>query len=210
MATRVIEYMAIATDNNSLFGYHPRALNVIETTLPGVLLLEPAVFADDRGFFLETYNKGRFRHAGIDETFVQDNHSRSKYGVLRGLHYQEPNPQGKLVRCSRGALFDVAVDIRERSPDFGKWFGAKLSDENMLMLWIPPGFAHGFCALTEVADLVYKCTALYDSHADRAIRWDDPDIGIIWPVTQPILSMKDASAPRLKDAKVLPAYEARG
>jgi dTDP-4-dehydrorhamnose 3,5-epimerase len=191
-------------------GYHPRALDVIETTLPGVLLLEPKVFADARGFFLETYNLGRFRHAGIDETFVQDNLSRSMRGVLRGLHYQEPNAQGKLVRCSRGALFDVAVDIRVGSPHFGKWFGAKLSDENMLMLWIPPGYAHGFCAMTDVADLAYKCTALYDSQADRAIRWDDPDIGIIWPVTDPILSPKDASAPRLNEAKVLPSYEARG
>lgn len=181
-------------------------MNVIETGLPGVLLLEPKVFRDARGFFLETYNAGRFRQAGIAEEFVQDNHSRSVRGVLRGLHYQEPNPQGKLVRCSRGALFDVAVDIRSGSPHFGKWFGAELSEENMRMLWMPPGFAHGFCALSEIADLIYKCTALYEAAGDRAIAWNDPDIGIVWPVANPLLSPKDAAAPRLKDARVLPSW----
>jgi dTDP-4-dehydrorhamnose 3,5-epimerase len=181
-------------------------LNVIETTLPGVLLLEPKVFSDARGFFLETYNAGRFRHLGIDETFVQDNHSRSLRNVLRGLHYQEPNPQGKLVRCSRGSLVDIAVDIRVGSPHFGKWFGAELSEDNMRLLWIPRGYAHGFCALSDVADLIYKCTSLYDANADRTIAWNDPDIGIEWPVSNPILSPKDAAAPRLADAKVLPSY----
>lgn len=179
-------------------------MKATETPLPGVLLIEPKVFADARGFFLETYNAARFREFGIDAPFVQDNQSRSARGVLRGLHYQEPNPQGKLVRCTLGALFDVAVDIRRDSPHFGKWFGAELSEENKRMLWIPPGFAHGFCALTDLADLSYKCTALYDAQADRAILWNDPDIGINWPVAEPILSPKDSVAPRLKDARVLP------
>jgi len=179
---------------------------VTETSLPGVLLIEPKVFGDDRGFFMETYNFARFSEAGIAMPFVQDNHSRSRRGVLRGLHYQEPNPQGKLVRCIRGALWDVAVDIRVGSPHFGKWFGAELSDENRLMLWVPPGFAHGFCALSEVADLSYKCTELYDASGDRSLAWDDPDIGIAWPLSSPLLSPKDSIAPRLKDAPVLPIY----
>ena len=183
------------------------ALNVTETNLPGVLLLEPRVFGDARGFFMETYHAERFRQLGIDAAFVQDNHSRSARGVVRGLHYQEPNPQGKLVRCTRGTLFDVAVDIRQGSPTFGKWYGQELSEDNKLMLWVPPGFAHGFCALTEAADLVYKCTALYDSANDRAILWNDPDLGITWPeVGKPSLSPKDEAAPRLRDATVLPSY----
>ena len=177
-----------------------------ETHLPGVLLLEPKVFADARGFFLETYNAARFRDIGIDDAFVQDNHSRSSRGVLRGLHYQEPKPQGKLVRCTRGNLFDVAVDIRVGSPQFGKWFGVELSEENMRMLWIPPGFAHGFCPLTDVADLMYKCTEIYDASADRAILWKDPEIAIRWPIENPVLSQKDAAAPLLKDARVLPSF----
>jgi dTDP-4-dehydrorhamnose 3,5-epimerase len=181
-------------------------LKVSETSLPGVLLIEPDVFGDSRGFFMETWNAARFREAGLDLQFVQDNQSRSARGVLRGLHYQEPNAQGKLVRCSRGALFDVAVDIRRGSPQFGRWYGVELSEENRLMLWIPPGFAHGFCALTDLADLSYKCTAFYDAPSDRAIRWNDPDIGIEWPVTSPTLSPKDAAAPRLQDAPALPRY----
>ena len=186
--------------------YHPPRLKVSETSLPGVLLIEPDVFGDSRGFFMETWNAARFREAGLDLQFVQDNQSRSARGVLRGLHYQEPNAQGKLVRCSRGALFDVAVDIRRGSPQFGRWYGVELSEENRLMLWIPPGFAHGFCALTDLADLSYKCTAFYDAPSDRAIRWNDPDIGIEWPVTSPTLSPKDAAAPRLQDAPALPRY----
>jgi len=177
-----------------------------ETSLPGVVLIEPDVLGDDRGFFMETWNAARFREAGLDLRFVQDNQSRSARGVLRGLHYQEPNAQGKLVRCARGALFDVAVDIRRGSPTFGRWYGVELSEQNRLMLWIPPGFAHGFCALTDMADLVYKCTAFYDAASDRAIRWDDPEIGIAWPVTAPTLSAKDAGAPRLQDAPVLPSF----
>ena len=180
-------------------------MRFIETTLPGVILIEPKVFADDRGFFMETYHFERFRENGIADVFVQDNHSRSTRGVLRGLHYQEPKPQGKLVRCTRGTLFDVAVDIRRGSPAFGRWFGAELSEENKRLLWIPPGFAHGFCALSDVADLVYKCTALYDGKADRSIAWNDPDIGIEWPIESPLLSPKDAAAPRLRDA-LLPSY----
>jgi dTDP-4-dehydrorhamnose 3,5-epimerase len=181
-------------------------LNVIETSLPGVLVIEPKVYADERGFFMETYQAAHFRARGIDAAFVQDNQSRSVRGVLRGLHYQEPNPQGKLVRCTRGAVYDVAVDIRAGSPQFGKWTATELTEENRRMMWVPPGFAHGFCALSDVADLVYKCTAPYDAANDRSILWSDPDLGITWPVTKPALSPKDAAAPRLKDAKVLPRF----
>jgi dTDP-4-dehydrorhamnose 3,5-epimerase len=182
-------------------------LKVTETSLPGVLLLEPRVLGDARGFFMETYHAERFRELGIDATFVQDNYSRSARGVVRGLHYQEPNPQGKLVRCTKGALFDVAVDIRKGSPTFGKFYPQELSEENRLILWVPPGFAHGFCALTDVADLVYKCTALYEPANDRAILWNDPDIGIVWPdAGPPSLSAKDKTAPRLRDATVLPLF----
>ena len=181
-------------------------MNVIETSLPGVLLIEPKVYADTRGFFMETYNAAQFRAHGIDAAFVQDNQSRSVRGVLRGLHYQEPNPQGKLVRCTRGALFDVAVDIRAGSPQFGKWTSSELTEENRRMMWVPPGFAHGFCALSDIADLVYKCTAFYDAPSDRSILWNDPDIGIAWPIAKPALSPKDANAPRLKEAKVLPRF----
>jgi dTDP-4-dehydrorhamnose 3,5-epimerase len=186
--------------------YHPPALNFLPTSLPGVLLIEPEVFGDDRGFFMETYRLDAFRAAGISASFVQDNHSRSARGVLRGLHYQEPNAQGKLVRCTRGAIFDVAVDIRRGSPTFSKWFGIELSDANKLMLWIPPGFAHGFCAMEDGSDLVYKCTTLYDQPSDRAILWNDPEIGIEWPIGEPVLSGKDAKAPRLAEATALPIY----
>jgi dTDP-4-dehydrorhamnose 3,5-epimerase len=171
-------------------------LNVTETSLPGVFLLEPRVFPDDRGFFFESYNRDEFSAAGITEEFVQDNHSRSKKNVVRGLHYQEPNGQGKLVRCARGAIFDVAVDVRT-----GKWFGLELTDENNRMLWIPRGYAHGFCALTE-ADLVYKCTDYYAPQSERTIVWNDPDIGIAWPIGErdAIVSAKDLEGVRLRDA----------
>lgn len=185
-------------------------MNVIPSSLSGVLVVEPKVFADERGFFLETYNLARFQAAGIPQLFVQDNLSRSRRGVLRGLHYQEPNPQGKLLRCTRGALWDVAVDIRVGSPQFGRWHGLELSEENKRMLWIPAGFAHGFCALTDEVELSYKCTALYDASADRSIRWDDPEIGIEWPLRDPILSPKDASAPTLAEAPMLPRYTGPG
>jgi len=182
-------------------------LNVHETSLPGVLLIEPKVFGDDRGFFMETYRADMFRSFGMPDTvFVQDNHSRSARGVLRGLHYQEPNAQGKLVRCTRGAIFDVAVDIRRGSPSFARWFGLELSDANKRMLWIPPGFAHGFCALEDDSDLVYKCTSLYDAASDRSLLWNDPAIGIEWPIAEPVLSMRDANAARLTEATMLPAY----
>ncbi|MGZ5465761.1 MAG: dTDP-4-dehydrorhamnose 3,5-epimerase [Thermoanaerobaculia bacterium] len=181
-------------------------MKFIQTSLRGVVLVEPRVYADDRGFFLETFHREKFREAGIAGDFVQDNHSRSRRGVLRGLHYQEPTPQGKLVRCSRGAIFDVAVDIRVGSPQFGKWFGVELNEKNQLILWIPPGFAHGFCALTDETDVIYKCNAIYDGMGDRSILWNDPDIGIEWPVKDPLLSTKDAAAPRLKEAPLLPSY----
>jgi len=179
-----------------------------ETPLRGVVVIKPKFVYDERGFFMETYHAERFRDAGIELPFVQDNHSRSARGVLRGLHYQEPQPQGKLVRCTRGALFDVAVDIRKGSPTFGKWFGLELSGTNRLMMWVPPGFAHGFCALEDGSDLVYKCTALYSPGDERVIRWDDADIGIEWPLLEsPVLSDRDAAAPPLKDAVVLPRFE---
>lgn len=181
-------------------------MDVIKTALPGVLLLKPKVFADVRGFFLETFNARTFAAAGLPGDFVQDNHSRSQEGVLRGLHYQEPNGQGKLVRCTRGSIWDVAVDIRVGSPSFGKWYGVELSEANNLQLWVPAGFAHGFCATASDTDVIYKCTALYDAASDRGIAWNDPDIGIEWPVREPLLSSKDAAAPRLRDAPVLPKY----
>lgn len=181
-------------------------MKFVETPLPGVILIEPRVFGDARGFFMETYRADVFQANGIAETFVQDNHSRSARGVLRGLHYQEPYPQGKLVRCVRGELFDVAVDIRRGSPSFGKWYGVKLSEENKAMLWVPPGFAHGFCALTDGAELVYKTTEIYRPEHDRSILWNDPEIGIDWPVSDPILSAKDSIAVPLSAAASLPRY----
>ncbi len=181
-------------------------MRFIPTDLPGVLIVEPAVFGDDRGFFMEIYHAARFREGGIPDPFVQDNHSKSVRGVLRGLHFQEPNAQGKLVRAIAGSIFDVAVDIRRGSPSFGKWFGIELSAGNKRQLWVPAGFAHGFCVTSESAEVVYKCTELYDPKGDRGIRWNDPAIGIAWPVSDPILSPKDAAAPLLNDAPVLPEY----
>ena len=179
-------------------------MNVVDTALPGVKLIEPRVFGDDRGFFLESWNARSFADAGLDLTFVQDNHSRSARGVLRGLHYQLKYPQGKLVRVTAGAVFDVAVDVRRSSPYFGRWVGYELSDANKRMLWVPPGFAHGFVVLSDSADFLYKCTQLYDGSDDRGVRWDDPAIGIDWPLAgmTPQLSGKDAAAPLLADAEV--------
>jgi dTDP-4-dehydrorhamnose 3,5-epimerase len=180
-------------------------MNVIETALPGVLLIEPKVFGDARGFFLESWNRQTFSERGLDLDFVQDNHSRSAQGVLRGLHYQLNEPQGKLVRVVSGAVFDVAVDLRKSSPHFGKWVGHELSDENKRMMWIPPGFGHGFLVLSEAADFLYKTTAQYAPQWDRGVRWNDPDIGVQWPLEgEPQLSAKDAVAPLLKDAEVYP------
>lgn len=178
-------------------------MNIIDTPLPGVKLIEPRVFGDARGFFLESWNAKSFADAGLDLAFVQDNHSRSARGVLRGLHYQLSNPQGKLVRVTQGAVFDVAVDIRRSSPHFGRWVGYELSAENHRMFWIPPGFAHGFLVLSETADFLYKCTSLYDPPSDRGIRWNDPAIAIQWPglTGEPLLSAKDAAAPLLADAE---------
>ena len=174
-------------------------INLIQTTLPGVVIIEPKVFPDTRGFFLESFNSSDFEDAGLPTDFVQDNHSRSVQGVLRGLHYQYPHWQGKVIRVLVGEVFDVAVDIRQKSPDFGHWFGIKLTAENHKQLYIPSGFAHGFCVLSPVAEMVYKCTSRYEASEDAGVLWEDPDIGIEWPIENPILSEKDASAPRLQE-----------
>jgi dTDP-4-dehydrorhamnose 3,5-epimerase len=178
-------------------------MNVIQTALPGVLLIEPKVFGDARGFFMESWNRQTFAERGLDLDFVQDNHSRSARGVLRGLHYQLNAPQGKLVRVVSGAVFDVAVDVRKSSPHFGQWTGYELSADNRRMLWIPPGFAHGFLVLSDSADFLYKTTAYYAPQWDRGVRWDDPQIGVKWPLEgTPALSAKDAVQPLLQDAEV--------
>ena len=176
-------------------------MNIRQTSLPGVLVLEPKVFRDDRGFFTETYSTRALEGSAIPANFVQDNHSRSTKGVLRGLHYQLRAPQGKLVHVARGRIFDVAVDIRLGSPTFGHWIGEELSDENLNSLWIPPGFAHGFCVMSEVADVIYKCTTLYDPADDFGVAWDDKSIGIEWPEKNPIISPKDGRLRRLTDTR---------
>ncbi|MDF2181415.1 dTDP-4-dehydrorhamnose 3,5-epimerase [Neptuniibacter sp. CAU 1671] len=173
-------------------------MKVQTTELPGVLILEPQVFGDHRGFFKETFQVQRYRDAGIELPFVQDNHSRSEKGVLRGLHLQKSRPQGKLVSCSRGAVYDVAVDVDPRSATFGRYVGVELSDENHLQLWIPPGYAHGFCVLSEVADFQYKCTEFYYPEDEGGLIWNDPDVGIDWPLLKPALSQKDQTLPTLK------------
>jgi dTDP-4-dehydrorhamnose 3,5-epimerase len=173
------------------------------TTLPGVQVYEPAVYGDERGFFMETFRSAWFEELGLDGTFVQDNFSRSVRGVLRGLHYQVVAPQGKLVRAVHGEIFDVAVDLRRTSPTFGKWVGVTLSADNKQALWIPPGFGHGFYTLSEVAEVMYKCTTYYAPEHDRSLRWDDPAIGITWPLSAPVqVSSKDAQAPLLCDAEL--------
>lgn len=174
-------------------------MNIIETRLPGVLIIEPRVFGDSRGFFLETYHADRYREAGVNLPFVQDNHSRSHRGVIRGLHFQRSRPQGKLVRVTRGAVFDVTVDINPDSKTRGKYVGIELSDDNHRQVWIPPGYAHGFCVLSEIADFEYRCTDYYAPDDEAGIIWNDPDIEIDWPVSDPIISARDASLPRLKD-----------
>ncbi|MBM3984099.1 MAG: dTDP-4-dehydrorhamnose 3,5-epimerase [Planctomycetes bacterium] len=169
------------------------------TALPGVLVVEPVVHRDARGFFLETFHAQKFREGGIDAAFVQDNHSASQRGTLRGLHAQWRRPQGKLVRVLFGEIFDVAVDARRGSPTFGRWVGVNLSHDNFRQLWVPAGFLHGFCVLSERAEVEYKCTELYDPGGELGVAWNDPDIGIKWPIAEPALSAKDAAAPRLAD-----------
>jgi dTDP-4-dehydrorhamnose 3,5-epimerase len=174
-------------------------MKIIQTRLPGVVVIEPQVFGDARGYFYESYHESKYREAGIDARFVQSNVSRSARGVLRGLHYQWPNPQGKLVSVLEGEVYDVAVDIRRGSPSFGQWAAAMLTAENKRHFWIPEGFAHGFCVVSEFATFSYQCTALYDHQADASIRWNDAAIGIDWPVSDPLLSDKDAKAPLLEE-----------
>ncbi|HQZ02202.1 MAG TPA: dTDP-4-dehydrorhamnose 3,5-epimerase [Thauera sp.] len=174
-------------------------MKVIETALPGVLIIEPKVFGDARGFFIETFQTERYRKIGITQPFVQDNHSRSQRGVLRGLHFQKTRPQGKLVRVSRGTVYDVAVDVDPKSPTFGRYVGLELSDDNHRQLWIPPGYAHGFCVISDVADFEYKCTDLYFPEDEGGLIWNDPDVAIPWPIAEPSLSGKDTLLPKLRD-----------
>jgi dTDP-4-dehydrorhamnose 3,5-epimerase len=180
-------------------------MNVIETAIPGPVIIEPRVFGDARGFFMETWNAAGFAAAGLDLTFVQDNHSRSQKGVLRGLHFQNPGPQGKLVRVVSGAVFDVAIDLRRSSPHFGKWVGVELSAANQRMFWVPEGFAHGFVTLEDNTDFLYKCTAPYAPQSEFTLAWDDPAVGIEWPVADlaPLISEKDARGLALAD---VPAF----
>jgi dTDP-4-dehydrorhamnose 3,5-epimerase len=180
-------------------------MKAIRTEIAEVLLLEPKVFGDARGFFFESFNERAFRETtGVDLRFLQDNHSRSARGVLRGIHYQVRQPQGKLVRVTRGAVFDVAVDLRRSSPTFGRWVGAELSEDNHRQLWVPPGFGHGFLVLSELADFLYKTTDYYAPEHERCVAWDDPDLAIAWPDTgvSPRLSAKDAEGRALRDAQL--------
>ncbi len=177
-----------------------------QTPLPGVILVEPDVHRDDRGFFLEVFHGRKYPGGGIEATFVQDNHSKSARGTLRGLHGQRLHPQGKLVRAIAGEIFDVAVDIRPGAPTFAQWFGVNLSGDNFRQLYVPPGFLHGFCVLSETAEVEYKCTDYYDRDDEIGVRWDDPQIGIEWPIAEPLLSQKDAAAPLLAElVESLPA-----
>lgn len=181
-------------------------MKAIQTNVAGALILEPKVFGDSRGFFMESWNRKTFSDIGLDIDFVQDNHSRSQHGVLRGLHYQVKQPQGKLVRVASGTVFDVAADLRRSSPTFGHWAGVILSAENHRMFWIPPGFAHGFLVLSEYADFLYKASDYYSPEHERSICWDDPDLAIAWPLAElscsPTLAAKDAAGERLKNAEV--------
>jgi dTDP-4-dehydrorhamnose 3,5-epimerase len=183
-------------------------MKIIEINLPGVIVFEPKKFGDDRGFFIETARADVLQDAGINETFVQDNHSRSTKGVLRGLHYQLTQPQGKLVRVATGAVYDVAVDVRKGSPTFGQWFGTTLDEQSLRMMYVPPGFAHGFVVLTDTADFIYKCTNYYHPQSEQGIFWNDPEVGIQWPIADVQLSEKDTNNPLLKDqlAENLPLF----
>lgn len=178
-------------------------MNVKETEIADCLLIEPKVFGDDRGFFMESWNQRSFAAAGLDLEFVQDNHSMSSAGVLRGLHYQKPNPQGKLVRVTHGAVYDVVVDLRRSSPTFGKSAGFELSGQNRRMLWVPPGLAHGFLTLEDGTHFLYKCTAFYDPANEHSLLWDDPELGIEWPLgdMEPVLSDKDRAGRPLANAE---------
>jgi dTDP-4-dehydrorhamnose 3,5-epimerase len=174
-------------------------VRITEAPLPGVLVVEPSRFRDGRGWFAELWNDARYREAGLDAAFVQANVSSSARGVLRGMHYQHPNPQGKLITAVSGTVWDVVVDVRAASPTFGRWYGHELSGANGVQLWVPEGFAHGFLVLSDEAVVHYSCTAVYDASADRALAWDDPDVGIDWPAAPAVISEKDRAAPRLRD-----------
>lgn len=176
-------------------------MNVIQTKLDGVLIIEPKTFGDQRGFFKETFQAERYAEWGITLPFVQDNHSRSQKGVLRGLHLQKTRPQGKLVSCSRGAVYDVAVDVNPHSKSFGQYVGVELTEGNHRQLWIPPGYAHGFCVLTDIADFQYKCTDYYFPEDEGGLLWNDPDVAIEWPIEDPVLSEKDQRLPTLQQLK---------
>lgn len=178
-------------------------MNVIPTDIEGLVIIEPRVFGDDRGFFMESWNRQIFADLGLDPDFVQDNHSRSAKGVLRGLHYQQPNPQGKLVRVTAGRAWDVAVDLRAGSATYGKWAGVELSAENKRMFWVPPGFAHGFVSLEDGTDFLYKCTAFYTPANEHSLMWNDPEVGIEWPLggIEPQLSAKDKVGKRLREVE---------
>lgn len=178
-------------------------MNVVPTKLPGVVIVEPKVFGDARGYFLETFQRSRYEAAGIPGHFVQDNVSKSSQGVLRGLHFQNPNPQGKLVYVLYGEVFDVAVDVQLGSPTFGQWVGVTLSSENKRQFYVPTGYAHGFCVTSDVAIFAYKCTDVYRPEAERSLRWDDPDVAIDWPVREPLVSDKDRRAPLLCEIPAL-------
>jgi dTDP-4-dehydrorhamnose 3,5-epimerase len=184
------------------------SVKIIETSLPGVLLIEPDVYRDPRGFFMETYHQEKYTEKSVDQVFVQDNYSHSKRGALRGLHYQLRHPQGKLIFVITGEIFDVAVDIRRGSPTFGKWVGGPLSAENKRQIFVPTGFAHGFCVVSETADVIYKCTDFYVSDDEHGIFWADPAIGIDWPINSPILSVKDSQYPGLSEVSedLLPVH----
>jgi dTDP-4-dehydrorhamnose 3,5-epimerase len=182
-------------------------MKIIETAVKDALIIEPKVFGDTRGFFMESWNRRAFAQIGLDLDFVQDNHSRSRRGVLRGLHYQVTQPQGKLVRVAAGAVYDVAVDLRKSSPTFGRWAGVELTAENQRMFWVPPGFAHGFLVLSESADFLYKATDYYAPEHERSILWNDPDLAIDWPLAgigTPSLAAKDTTGTRFKHAEVYP------
>ncbi len=176
-------------------------MRVIETDLPGVRIIEPDIHTDSRGFFMESYNLREFSRHGLDDVYVQDNHSLSTKGTLRGLHYQLPPGQAKLVRVAVGEVYDVAVDIRRGSPTYGRWVGVWLSAANKRQLYIPTGYAHGFCVTSDQAEFLYKVTGYYDPALERGIAWDDPDIGVTWPVSDPLLSPRDRKQPRLRDAE---------